>query len=489
MKPSTGHGALLCIGLAGLLAILNATSCAHNPPSVGGVRGASVSADRPWEPPREALIPSGAGDAAREAPTLPGALHVRADSMTLATILDLALRNSTQTRAAWASARAAAAAYGSRKGDYFPEIGIGGFYSRSETPKTDFEGTNLSRMYGPSADLSYLLFNFGGRKAGVDEARQALYAANWTHNATIQVVIRQVEDAYYQYLTAKALLQAQEATLKEAQASLDAARTRHDAGLGTIADVLQAQTATSQAQLDVDGTQGLIATTRGVLATAMGLPANTDYDIELPQEELPIHEVSAVVEDLLATAQRRRPDLAAARAQAMQSRARLRKVKAEGYPAITASGTLGRTFDDNPDIFADIYGASVRLRVPIFTGFSHLYDVRQARAESDLAQARFESAEQQVTLQVWTSYYDLKTAETRVRTTDDLLKSATESQDVALGRYRAGVGSILDLLSAQAALSRARAQHVQARGDWYSAVAGLAYATGTLGLSDKEGTQ
>jgi outer membrane protein len=482
-------GVIKGTGLAVLFVVLTATSCAHNPPSVGGVRGASGSADRPWVPPRDALIPAKPADRPRETPTLPGALHVRADSLTLATILDLALRNSTQTRAAWAAARAAAAAYGSRRGDYLPEIGVGGFYARSETPKQDFDGTNLSRTYGPSADLSYLLFNFGGRKAGVDEARQALYAANWQHNATIQAVVRQVEEAYYQYLTAKALLVAQQATLDEAQANLDAARTRHDAGLGTIADVLQAQTAVSQTQLDLDGTQGLIATTRGTLATAMGLPANTDYDIELPQEELPIQEVSAMVEDLLATAQRQRPDLAAARAQAMQSRARLRKVKAEGYPAVTASGTLGRTFDDNPDIFADVYGASVRLRVPIFTGFSHLYDVRQASAESDLAQARYESAEQLVTLQVWTSYYDLKTAEARIRTSDDLLKSASESQDVALGRYRAGVGSFLDLLSAQAALSRARAQRVQARGDWYSAVANLAYATGTLGLSDKEGTQ
>jgi len=51
---------------------------------------------------------------------------------------------------------------------------------------------------------------------------------------------------------------------------------------------------------------------------------------------------------------------------------------------------------------------------------------------------------------------------------------------VALGRYREGVGSILDLLTAQALLASARAQTISAYTDWYLAVARLAHATGTL---------
>ncbi len=468
------------------IGILSLVACAHNPRHVGGMSGASPAPERPWAPPREALAPR---TSASPASGIPEELRASADSLALTAIVDVALRNSSQTHAAWAAARAAAAAYGSQRGGYLPEIGAGGFYTRQQVGKQGGEGTTIQRTYGPTADLSYLLFNFGGRKAGVDETRQALYAANWQHNAAIQGVILQVEQAYYDYFTAKTLLISQESTVKEAQANLDAARTRHDAGLGTIADVLQARTALSQAQLNLDTTHGAIAVTRGILATAMGLPANIDFDIDLPDENPPITQTSAAVEDLLVTAQKQRPDLAAARAQAALSNAHLRKVKAEGYPAITASGTIGRTYDDNPDIFDDVYGASVRLRVPIFTGFSHFYDVRQARAEADLAQARLQSAEQTVVLQVWTSYYDLKTAEQRLLTSDDLLKSATESQEVALGRYKAGVGSFLDLLSAQTALDRARAQRVQARGDWFIAVARLAHDTGTLGLDDMKGAQ
>jgi outer membrane protein TolC len=85
-----------------------------------------------------------------------------------------------------------------------------------------------------------------------------------------------------------------------------------------------------------------------------------------------------------------------------------------------------------------------------------------------------------VDLQVWNSYYGLSTAVQRVRTSRDFLSTAQQSADVASNRYRSGVGSILDVLTAEAALETARAQEIQARTDWFIAVAQLAHDTGTL---------
>src|SRR5207247_862518 len=82
----------------------------------------------------------------------------------------------------------------------------------------------------------------------------------------------------------KALLVAQLTTLKEAQANLQAAEERHRVGLATIADVLQAKTALSRAQLTLETTQGALQTTRGALALSRGLPANVPYDVALPPD-------------------------------------------------------------------------------------------------------------------------------------------------------------------------------------------------------------
>ena len=67
-------------------------------------------------------------------------------------------------------------------------------------------------------------------------------------------------------------------------------------------------------------------------------------------------------------------------------------------------------------------------------------------------------------------------------TADDLLASAEQSVQVAAGRYREGVGSIIDLLTAQSALATARAQQVQSRWQWYTSLVQLARDAGVLGV-------
>jgi outer membrane protein TolC len=96
--------------------------------------------------------------------------------------------------------------------------------------------------------------------------------------------------------------------------------------------------------------------------------------------------------------------------------------------------------------------------------------------------ARAGMTKQQIIQEVFTAYYALRTATDRVRTSADLLASATQSESVARGRYREGVGSIIDLLVAQSALANARAQGVDARWQWRAALAQLAHDVGVLGL-------
>ena len=57
-------------------------------------------------------------------------------------------------------------------------------------------------------------------------------------------------------------------------------------------------------------------------------------------------------------------------------------------------------------------------------------------------------------------------------------RPAQQSEEVALGRYRAGVGSILDLLAAQTAFANARAQEIRRASRWFLALAQLAHDTG-----------
>ncbi|HTN93559.1 MAG TPA: TolC family protein, partial [Gallionella sp.] len=129
----------------------------------------------------------------------------------------------------------------------------------------------------------------------------------------------------------------------------------------------------------------------------------------------------------------------------------------------------------------------------IFTGFATTYNVRAAEAQVDVKNAQLDQLRLQVALDVWTAYQNLTTATQSLRTTADLLDSAEQSARVALGRYKAGVGSILDVLNAQSALASARQQRIQSIFNWNISRAALAQSMGSLDvgllqtLSDRSG--
>ena len=90
-----------------------------------------------------------------------------------------------------------------------------------------------------------------------------------------------------------------------------------------------------------------------------------------------------------------------------------------------------------------------------------------------------------MTAQVFAAYSALTTATERVKSARDLLTTARQSVDVASGRYREGVGTIVDLLLTRSALTTARAEDIQARWEWRTALAQLAHDTGLLATSGR----
>ncbi len=438
-------------------------------PSTHGV-GSPVAPSAQWTPPAKAIPPPvpAPGDLALPPAGAP---------LELAQIAGLALSNNPLTRTTWLNTRVSEANLGSARAAYLPTVDLDASLTRAHTTPGAGASTTL---IAPNLSIDYLLFDFGGRNAEAEAARQTLIAADYTHNQAIQDVILRVEQAYYEYLDAKALLTAQAATIKERQTSLDSAEARHRAGVATIADELQARTALSQAQLTYETIDGNLHKLRGTIATTMGLPATTPFEVgELPVD-VPTQQVSDAVDALIAHAVTDRPDLAAARAAVEQARARVRVVRSQGLPSLGLGANVAPVFGNGLQRRLTSYSAGLSFRFPLFTGFRNTYDIRAAELETQLASENARGLEQQAGLQVWTSYYDLQTAVKRLATSRALLHDAQESADVAQGRYRAGIGSILDLLTAESALENARAEEVQARADWFLTVAQLAHDTGTL---------
>lgn len=448
-------------------------------PSIRGVAGTAPGPAQPWTAPAS-VIARNAADSSTPAINLPPNVAERASQLTLSELIDIGLRNNSATRQSWAEARVAAAAYGSARGEWLPTIDAEVNATRLKTTASQGRTAVQQSVFAPSLSISWLLVDFGGRNGRVGSAREQLLAADFTHNAVLQSAVLQIEVSYFQYVATRALLEAQETSLKEAQANLAAAEERRRVGLATIADVLQARTALSQAQLTMQSTEGALATTRGGLALALGLPANIPYDVDTTAADVPVAVLADSVDALIDAAVAGRPDLAAARADAEAASARIGDVRSALLPELRLSASGGRTYATNIPTGSDNYTISLGLSIPIFSGFSRRYDLQGARYAAEAAQARTATLRQQVVYQVFSSYYTLQTATRRVHTADDLLASAEQSTEVALARYKEGVGSVLDLLAAQSSLAGARAQRIQARLEWNVSLAQLAHDAGVL---------
>ena len=187
------------------------------------------------------------------------------------------------------------------------------------------------------------------------------------------------------------------------------------------------------------------------------------------------------IDALIVEARQRRPDLMAAEARVKAAQANVDYTLASGLPTLSVGA--GQSWLDTGNITSNSSSIGLTLTLPLFSGFSTTYQVRSAQANAEVSGAQRDNLSLQVALDVWNAYQSLITATQTIRTTIDLLASAEQSERVALGRYKAGVGSILDVLNAQSALASARLQRIQALLDWHVSRASLARAVGVLDSS------
>lgn len=400
--------------------------------------------------------------------------------LTLADLSDFALRNNPATRAAWAGALVDRAGLEAALALTQPNLAF-------SLPLTLEHGGSaapaVSRAVAPSLSLSWVLFDFGARAAGVDGARWQAAASQLGYNRTLQTVVVAVEQAYYGLLGARQLQGVLQLGLEAAQASLDVARAYRLAGLATAGDTAQAEAAWADAQLQFLRARAAARSAEGSLAYAVGLPVNSVLALAADDlSDLPGSAALAAlpIDDLLATARTSRADLAALSALLQQSEAQVIAAQAQGRPSLGLSAQAARRWSNDAGnaAGAGTQGLALTLSIPLFDGGLVRAQVQAARARTQQLAAQRDQQRQTVELEVWQSFQLADNAQAVIAAAQALLRSASVADNAARERYSAGVGSLLELLLAQSSAAQARVSLVQARYDARLAVAQLGYAVG-----------
>jgi outer membrane protein len=402
----------------------------------------------------------------------------------LAELIDFAEAHHPLTRVAWENAYAQAAAFGVARSELYPTLAAVALSQVSREAIGFGSGFIIQTLpaFEATLDLQYTVFDFGARAGRIAAAGARVLAANFVFNDTHRKIINQVEQTYYRLLNMLGQEQAARASLANAQTVQEAAEERLKHGLATLPDVLEARSATAQAEYDLQSILGAEEIARGDLATALNVPPDTVIRVQ-PLDDLKIPDsINDDVDQAIHRAFEQRPDLLAEVAQIRAADARIREARAAYYPnlalnIIPSAQSLyvlqeGFSWGHTSSLFG---GLSVSLNWTVFDGGARRNRLTQAMADARAAEARVSLTRDQIADEVWTAYSNFKTALRQRLAAIALLEASSKSYEAALESYTYGVRNFLDVSAAQRTLARARSTDVLARTQILSALADLAF--------------
>jgi outer membrane protein TolC len=431
------------------------------------------------------LLPLSAAGAVYSCVELPP--HLQKKPLSLVELSDIALSCHPSTRLTWAQSKAAWANLGIADSVFWPQIsGLASYNDNSLRP----HGGGTVHQYSSAAgfSLNFLVWDFGVSWSKAKAAQLQWRAALFNQSYALQQVILTLEQTYYSLIGQKDVVISSIQSVKEAKANLDAANAMRDQGVATIGDVYQSKSALLQAELALLQAEGTLKILEGQLLTNLGLPIKIPLNVAVVSDNFQTRPILESTECLMEYANHHRPDLLAAKAQFEASDAQLLAVKRQVLPNIQLSvlsqslnATKGNVAGSGTDTSIGFSNRiQLSLSVPIFTGFSNTYTIRQAEAQKQAAAAQYDTLAQQIDLQVWQYYFNLQTAAKSIESSRALLISAKQAAEQAYGQYKSGVGNILTVLTTQATASSARTQWIQAKLNWYTALAQFSATLGNL---------
>ena len=342
---------------------------------------------------------------------------------------------------------------------------------------------SIVRGGGLSVSLSQTLFDTGQREAANVQARRAVDAAVANNQNTRQEIILTVTQDYYQLLLNEDLVKVALAQVARFQQTVDVTQAQIDAGTTAAKDIYQAKSDLANAQVTLLNNRNSVQTASALLKNALGVNLNGVVQIApltsgdtLPPVPIPAASVS--LDSAVAAAFRDRPDVLRQAAAVQSNEAALRL--AQRQAGLSVKGDYVLNYQATNDV--GTRGVNSQFLV---TGSYPLFDAGLARGAVRIAQAgrdnalnQLELVRQQVRLEVEQAYSTRQTNLEAASLAQAAITAASINYDAVIASRKEGIGTILDVTTAQATLTQAQSQYVSAVYNFYIADAQLQKATG-----------
>ncbi|XXF79638.1 TolC family protein [Myxococcaceae bacterium GXIMD 01537] len=401
-------------------------------------------------------------------------------TLTLEEALRTAAERQPQLRQAQSNTDSARARADQTRAGLLPQVNINANYQYSTSTSSTDSTVAVRRggSYSVGATASQLLYDFGQTANRYRASRESAEAQADSQSQTRLNVLATAGTAYFNVLAQQALVGVASDTLENEVAHLSQVQAQVEVGSRPEIDLLQQRTAKANAQVQLIQARNAYATSKAQLNQAMGVEGPTDYAVR-EVEGAPVKGEDLTADALVEEALSRRPDLAATVRQIHAQELQVSATRGGFWPSVSASVSGSGAGRELMDPAFGLTG-QVGLSWPIFESGRTLAAVREQQANLRGVEAQSDALRQQVRLEVEQAQLAVHAARESLSATEEALVNARARLQLAEGRYREGVGNIIELGDAQLDATSAAAQQVQAV---YSLATARTELSRALGLS------
>ena len=403
-------------------------------------------------PPVPTTLPTGEAYAPAVQVTTPGLPWTTLVSDTrLRTVIERALTNNRDLRAALANVQSARAQYRVQRAAQLPTIT--GDASASFTRQDDARRNN----YSADIDFSAFEIDLFGRVRNLSQSALESYLATEEGARSTRIaLIAETAIAYATLAADQELLAVSRDTLANAQRTLALNNSLNGAGLSGKLDVYQAQTIVEQAASDVASNVTQVAQDRNAIDLLVGAPVEAALlPVSLNALAAGIGKAPAgLSSDMLLL----RPDVSQAEHQLKAANADIGAARAAMFPRISLTSAIGLASAALSSLFtgnAFAWSAAPSASLPIFGGPAR-GNLEFSKAQRDVYLAQYEKAVQTAFREVADALAREGTIDAQSQAQARLLIASQRAYDLAQQRYRSGIDTFLTALTSQRSLYSAR---------------------------------
>ncbi|MEQ1579456.1 MAG: efflux transporter outer membrane subunit [Steroidobacteraceae bacterium] len=308
-----------------------------------------------------------------------------------------------------------------------------------------------------SLDLRWEIDFWGKHKSALAGALRDTAAASIDKESAELALSTSIARRYVEWQRIEEQLELGRALVKQRESLLGLTQKRVTAGLDSNVQLRAAEAAVPDTRADIAALETQASIARIELAALVGAGPDRGLDLTRPALKVPAAAGSptAIPADLLA----RRPDVLARRLRAEAAASRADGAQADFYPNINLAAAVGldsKTFTDWVDMGSKFYNAGPALNLPLFGGGRRRATLNLRTAEYDEAVAMYRQSLVGATRDVATALTDLRSVDTEQRDATAAVTAQTQSYDLARRRYEGGLGTMTDVLVAEASLLNQR---------------------------------